>query len=110
MKKINNTEITAKHFAYDGCHKIYLLNTKEDKKEAILYDYNILPIKQLPQCFIESCSLRFIQTWNDFQNIVMQFADKIVFENFNISDNLNKEILGYTCQTINNKLIYTSNE
>lgn len=33
MNKVNGIETKAKLFAYDGCHKIYLIEDDEDLKE-----------------------------------------------------------------------------
>lgn len=51
-------------FAYDGCHKIYLILTKEDESEATGYDYRICDLQVLPITWQDSCSLKFIQYWN----------------------------------------------
>lgn len=77
--KINSIEITQKIFAYDGCHKIYLLNSDDDKKEALDLGYYILPINQIEEVYLNSCELRFINTWNNLQTVVGQF-EKAVFE------------------------------
>lgn len=58
--KINGQKITAEQFAYDGCHKIYLINTAKDKKELTGLGYKLFPIKELEETFKKSCSLRFI--------------------------------------------------
>lgn len=33
--KINNKEVEFKEIAYDGCHKIYLIQDEDDKKDII---------------------------------------------------------------------------
>ena len=43
--KINGIEITAKHFVYDGCHKIYLINSEADREKYIEETWH--PIKLL---------------------------------------------------------------
>ena len=63
MRKINGTIIKSKMFAYDGCHKLYLINDKKSKQEAIELNYDIYDIKDLVYAFINSCSLRFINEW-----------------------------------------------
>ncbi len=74
--KINNKVIKNKYFAYDGCHKIYLLNDSEIE-EAKNSGYNILPIENLKEAYNNSCSLKFINTWEDCKSIVTQFEDAI---------------------------------
>ena len=71
--KINSIEITQKIFAYDGCHKIYLLNSDDDKKEALDLGYYILPINQIEEVYLNSCELRFIRTWNLLESVVGQY-------------------------------------
>lgn len=77
--KINSIEITQNTFAYDGCHKIYLLNSESDKKEALDLGYYILPINQIEEVFLNSCELRFIYTWKSLESVVGQY-EKAVFE------------------------------
>lgn len=61
---INNREVkTNGHFAFDGCHKIYILEDEQDEQEAIEYGYSILDIKHLKNTFDESCEFRFINNW-----------------------------------------------
>jgi len=52
-------------FKYDGCHKIYILETNEDIKDVIEKNemnsyYTILPMKELANVYLHSCPLRFI--------------------------------------------------
>lgn len=61
---INNKEVVGEFFAYDGCHKIYVLETDEEVKEAIEAGYEVHRISQLPTIYEESCDLRFIRNWN----------------------------------------------
>ena len=77
---INGHKIKAKLFAWDTCHKIYLINTRIDKKTYLEYEYNLFPISELEEAYKSSCSLRFISN-GDLQgeNIVDQFA-KAVFQ------------------------------
>jgi hypothetical protein len=77
--KINGKEIVAKSFAYDGCHKIYLLDNEEEWEDALSNDYDIYPISKLKEKFERSCSLRFISPWNlDKPNYVNQFEPAII--------------------------------
>lgn len=71
--KINGWETTAKAFAYDGCHKIYLLERDSDWKVASSDGYTILPIEKLPETFDGSCDLRFISNWALTKRFVRQF-------------------------------------
>jgi hypothetical protein len=73
--RINNIKITATEFAYDGCHKIYLIESLEDKLEALDTGYELLPIENLKQVFKDSCSLKFISNWKLDKTIVSQFEN-----------------------------------
>lgn len=71
--KINGKEIKAKQFAYDGCHKIYLIEDTDDLKDAKDIGYDIYDIKLLKETYDSSCSLRFINNWKLTEQIVPQF-------------------------------------
>lgn len=71
--KINGKEIKAKQFAYDGCHKIYLIEDTDDLKDAKDIGYNIYDIELLKETYDDSCSLRFINNWKLTEQIVPQF-------------------------------------
>ena len=71
--KINNQTTDSKLFAYDGCHKIYLIESEEEKKEVEKTSYKIKPIEDLPEVFKNSCPLRFISNWSLTKQFVTQF-------------------------------------
>lgn len=79
MKKdglmINGQITTAEEFAYDGCHKIYLIESEQDKHDAIECGYDIFPISELLNKYAHSCELRFIYNWELSVRYVMQFED-----------------------------------
>lgn len=75
--KVNGYEITQKFFAYDGCHKIYLIDD-EDMADVEKTNYEIVPIEYLPNVWSVSCGLRFIRTWK-LESIVGQY-EEAVFE------------------------------
>ena len=77
--KVNGIEIDAKEFAYEGCHKIYLIEDEKDKKDAIECGYDIYPIAELEDIYNNSCELRFINNWQLTKNFVGQF-EKAIFE------------------------------
>lgn len=77
--QINDKEITAKEFGWDECHKIYLVNTEQDKKELLDLEYKLFPIDQLEQAWKDSCELKFISNADLVgKNIVDQF-EKAIF-------------------------------
>lgn len=62
--KINNNNIQSNgYFAFDGCHKIYILEDSQDMYEATQLDYNILPIDKLKDTYDNACVLKFINNW-----------------------------------------------
>jgi hypothetical protein len=77
--KINNQLTKAKHFAFDGCHKIYLIESKADKEEAIATGYSIYPISQLQQSYENSCPLKFINNWQLDKQFVSQCEEEVEF-------------------------------
>lgn len=74
---INKHHSPATEFAYDGCHKIYLLDNGERDRhgdEAHLLDgYRILPVEDLPTIWNTTCPLRFISSWDLSANYAKQF-------------------------------------
>ena len=79
MKKINGVKVTSKEFAYDGSHKIYLIDTDKERETAMEYGYNIYPIQNLKGIYILSGSLRFINSFDLKMTYVGQF-EKANFE------------------------------
>lgn len=61
IDRINNIKGLA--FAFDGCHKIYIIEDEEDFKTVEDRGYtkdDILPMNKLLETFENSCPLRFI--------------------------------------------------
>jgi hypothetical protein len=65
--KINGKTVEATEFAFDGCHKIYLITNPEGRQRMVDYGYGadnddsaILPVSELAQAWRQSCFLRFI--------------------------------------------------
>jgi hypothetical protein len=73
MITINHKQTKAKKFAYDGCHKIYLLEKEDDVWEARDCEYDIIDIASLKEVFNNSCNLRFISNWTLDKDYVRQF-------------------------------------
>lgn len=61
-------------FAYDGCHKIYIMENIEDVMLFTALGYDIYPIERLKETWKNSCSLRFIYSGNLKKTYVPQFA------------------------------------
>ena len=71
----------AKEFFYDGCHKIYLIETPQDKKVFLSRAWeesDMYPIDQLIEIYRSSCPLKFINTCK-LKTIVPQFATQVTF-------------------------------
>ena len=62
--RINGAVIDATEFAYDGCHKVYLIFSAADREAMLEAGYtgpgDILPVSLLPEVWGSSCFLRFI--------------------------------------------------
>lgn len=60
-------------FAFDGCHKIYILEDAEDLKDAKNMGYLIKSIEELPKVWTNSCELKFVNNWKLDKTIIAQF-------------------------------------
>lgn len=61
-------EVKADMFAYDGCHKIYLITNMHDEDESHDYGYELWGVENLPAIWDATCPLRFISFW-DVENL-----------------------------------------
>ena len=75
--RINGKEVKGKEFAYDGCHKIYILESGQDKRWARHYGYDFYPIENIKECYENSCDLKFIYNWKLNTRYCGQFEDAI---------------------------------
>lgn len=75
--KINGIDVVGTRFAYDGCHKIYIIEDEDDRKEAEEYGYQMLDIAYLVDTWDTSCELKFISNWKLDKQYVAQFEDAI---------------------------------
>lgn len=73
--KINNVNVKGDKFAYDKCHKIYIIEDNDDLQEAKETGYNIYPITDLENAYKNSCELRFISNWKLNTSYVEQFEE-----------------------------------
>ena len=84
MLLINSKEVHAQEFAWDGCHKIYLITSPKERELMESYGYGedeseILHISHLPMVWEESCSLKFISMADlSVPNLINQFEDGTV--------------------------------
>lgn len=78
--RINNIETNAIQFAYDGCHKMYIIEDEQDLKEAEEMGYTILPIEELENTYNSSCPLRFIHNWKLTKTFIEQCQEENTFE------------------------------
>lgn len=77
--RINSQTTNARHFAYDGCHKIYLLEDDDDMFNASINHFTIYPIDKLLDIFYSSCPLRFIDNWKLDKTFVEQGEDIVLY-------------------------------
>jgi len=80
--KINgkNLKEDTKYFAYDGCHKIYILESENDILEASEADFEIREISEIEFTFNNSCGLQFISNWNLDVRFIEQCSTANTFE------------------------------
>lgn len=64
LTKVKEMAPEAAQFAWDGCHKIYIIENQEELVEAKNVGYEILDIKNLETAWEKSCELKFINFWN----------------------------------------------
>lgn len=75
---INGKRVDATEFAYDGCHKIYLIATEEDRetmKDCGYEEDDIYPVSDLAAVWEDTCFLRFINSADLKHNYVAQGAN-----------------------------------
>lgn len=78
---INNEPVKTKGcFAYDGCHKIYIIEDNQDHIEALESDYKIHNIDDLEDIYLTSCPLKFISNWKLTITYAEQSEDAIFGE------------------------------
>jgi hypothetical protein len=70
-------------FIYDNCHKIYILETNEDVKEAVEKNkndnyYTLYPMEKLAEMYLKSCPLRFINNYK----LTKTFIEQGEYDNF----------------------------
>jgi hypothetical protein len=66
-------------FAWDGCHKVYLIRNDAEMDTMLDYGYgdDILPISELPDVWEQCCPLRFINSADLTQQFVEQCAEDV---------------------------------
>ena len=82
---ISGKKIDFKYFLFDGCHKFYLTNESKVTDKMIECGYtqeDLHPIDELPYEFYNSCSLRFIQTFDGLKTVVPQCRGQVTFRGF----------------------------
>ncbi len=62
--KVNGKEIKGIGFAFDGCHKIYVVANEEERWQAKIAGYEMHDLHDLPKIWYMGCPLRFISTWS----------------------------------------------
>lgn len=77
--RINSYTTNAEYFAYDDCHKIYLLEDTKDFNEAIVAGFSIYPVNKIVDIFYDSCPLRFISNWQLTKTFVEQGEDIVLY-------------------------------
>ena len=76
---VNGKPIEGTKFAFDGCHKFYIIEDERDEAEAIQLGYDLYCICKLEEYYNNSCSLRFINNWKLDKTYALQ-CEKAIFE------------------------------
>lgn len=90
--KINGQTINAYGFGFDGCHKFYLIETPEDEETLMRYGYKLYDIMGLPQAWVDSCPLRFINSADLTKTFVPQFEPARFEGDWNIDPDTQQEL------------------
>lgn len=61
-EKINGKPVVGDSFAYDGCYKFFVCETKEDEEMMERSGYTIVPIEYLEETYRKSNVFSFIDT------------------------------------------------
>lgn len=91
---INGKEFTATEFFFDGCHKIYLVDTEEGRRQMFSAGWDerdVYPIEELPAVWVDTCPLRFI-TSADLSRRYIDQCETAKFEGWDIPHDLEREI------------------
>lgn len=65
-------------FAFDGCHKIYVLRNQAELAELIELGYDIYEPQELPDAWARSCGLRFISSGDLSEQYIGQGEDAAI--------------------------------
>lgn len=84
-------------FAYDGCHKIYICETKKDCIDALANGYRIIEISLLEEIYNLSCELKFINNWKLTKTYVPQCED--AYFEYEDEPNKNNYLVRIDCLT-----------
>ena len=63
-EKIRVIESSELSIAYDGCHKLYILENDNEVEDARYTGYMIYPASDVRKLVLESCGLVFINLWD----------------------------------------------
>lgn len=58
--RINDVDVLGDQVAFDGCHKLFVIEDEDDLTQMVEFGYDIHPIQELPALYAGSCPLRFI--------------------------------------------------
>lgn len=81
MLKINGKEVkTNGAYAFDNCHKFYILKNDEDKMKALKIGYKIYPVENLVTDLEYSCPLRFVNSFDLTETYLGQGEESVEIE------------------------------
>lgn len=94
MKTINGINVSATEFFFDGCHKFYIPDTPEDYEKMYGCGWepaDLYPIDLLPEIWVESCPLRFIESV-DFSKVYVPQCTAARFEGWPLDKQMRHEL------------------
>lgn len=93
---INGKEFTATEFFYDGCHKIYLVDNEDGRRQMFSAGWDegdVYPIEELPTVWVNTCPLRFINSADFLMGTrYVDQCETARFEGWRIPRDLEREI------------------
>lgn len=88
---IDNKEIkTNGLYAFEGCHKIYILEDTNDLNEAEKMNYEVFPISTLLETYESACPFKFISNWKLDKRYIEQGESKEIEVKTEVFENENK--------------------
>ncbi len=77
--KVNGKEINGIGFAFNGCHKIYIVANRAERTAALQMGYKVYGLNKLQNVWNNTCPMRFISQW-DLSDYYVKQGEQAIFE------------------------------